>query len=233
MCRCLVFVLLLITKPFLIEAKPVVVAISDFPPWINVSEEYYGVHGAIVIRALQKAKVPYEIKISSWARIRKMLSSEDVCSFGFVKNKERLAKWQYSRPYHTDKTFLWGRKNNRLELNNIQDAAQYRLAVTSGYSYGQEFDEFLSHMETDESLNDTINLRKLLAGRIDLFPGQIKIIKPLMATQFPDQIDELEPKIQINQLNHHFVCNKNSETGKQVIQKINRYLPVIAEQTNS
>ena len=156
-----------------------------------------------------------------------MLDTQDICSFGWVKNKKRLKYWQYSRPYHADISYLWGRKDNKLRLDFLKDALKYRIGVTRGFSYGQQLDDLLSGVQTDESFDDTVNLRKLLAGRIDLFPGQALIIRPILANRFAEQADELEPKMTINRLNHHFVCNIKSELGKQVIQKINPLLPTI------
>lgn len=232
MYRYIIVLLLLISPPTILKANTLIVAISDFPPWIDVSAEKYGVHGVVILDALDKAKVSYEIRLSSWSRVERMLNTEDICSFGWIKNRQRLEAWQYSRPYHSDITYLWGRKDNRLSLHTIEDALKYRIGVTRGYSYGQLFDELLAKAETNKSLDDTVNLRLLLAGRIDLFPGQVLLIEPLLAAHFPKQADELEPKLEVNRLKHHFVCNKDSELGRQVIHKINRFLPAVTDVTS-
>lgn len=206
-------------------AETLTVAISDFPPSIDLSDKHYGIHGTIVLNALNRIGQPYQIKIFSWSRIAQMLDTQDICSFGWVKNKDRLTRWQYSVPYHADISYLWGRKDNQLNLASLEDATHYRIGVTRGFSYGQQFDDVLRKVETDEGFDDTVNLRKLLGGRIDLFPGQALIIKPILASRFAEQADELEPKLEINRLSHHFVCNIHSELGRQTIRKINPLLP--------
>ncbi|GAB5379977.1 MAG: hypothetical protein Alis3KO_15200 [Aliiglaciecola sp.] len=206
-------------------AKTLVVAISDFPPSIDLSDENYGIHGAIVLGALKKSGHPFELKIFSWSRIKQMLDDGEVCSFGWVKNTERLKRWHFSRPYHADVSYLWGRRDNPIQLLELKDALKYRIGVTRGFSYGQKLDALLSTVETDEGFDDTVNLRKLLAGRIDLFPGQALIVEPILTNRFSDQANELEPKITINTLSHHFVCNINDEHGKEVIKAINPLLP--------
>lgn len=226
MLRCLVLAIF-IFPTFLLSANTLVVAISDFPPAIDLSDENYGTHGALVIDALKKTKQPFEIKIFSWTRIKKMLDTEEICSFGWVKNKERQKLWQYSHPYNADISYLWGRKDNKLKLLSLDDALQHRIGVTRGFSYGQHFDELLNSIETDESFDDASNLRKLIAGRIDLFPGQAIIIEPILVSQFSEQAHELETKIEINNLKHHFVCNAQSQLGKETIQKLNPFLPKI------
>lgn len=225
MCRFLAFVLLLVSKPFLLKAETLIVAISDFPPSIDLSNKNYGIHGAIVLSALKKTGQPFEIKIYSWSKIAQMLDTQDICSFGWVKNEDRQTRWQYSVPYHADTSYLWGRKDNPLNLASLEDATNYRIGVTRGFSYGQQFDDVLLKVETDEGFDDAINLRKLLGGRIDLFPGQALIIEPILASRFAEQADEVEPKLEINRLSHHFVCNINSELGKHTIQKLNPLLP--------
>ena len=228
MYQALVF-LLLISTSSLAKAKPIVIAISDFPPSIDLSDENYGIHGELILGALREADQPFEIKIYSWTKIKQMLDTQDICSFGWVKNQERQKRWQYSRPYHADISYLWGRKDNPIKLNSVEDALKYSIGVTRGFSYGQEFDDLLTKASIDESFDDTVNLRKLLAGRIDLFPGQALIIRPILASRFTDQADQLEPKIVINNLSHHFVCNIDSQLGKEVIQKINPLLPNVEE----
>ncbi len=208
----------------MLRAEPLIIAISDFPPSIDLSDENYGIHGELVLGAIKRIGHPFEIKIFSWSKISQMLDTQDVCSFGWVKNKDRLKRWQYSRPYHADISYLWGRKDNKIDLTTLEDALNYRIGVTRGFSYGQNFDDLLSRIETDESFDDTVNLRKLLAGRIDLFPAQAIIVKPILATRFTAQADLLEPKMEINNLSHHFVCNINSKLGKEIIHKINPLL---------
>ena len=222
--RYLIF-LIFLSKPLLLRAETLIIAISDFPPSIDLSDKNYGIHGTLVLNALKEIKQPYDIKIYSWTRIKKMLDTEDICSFGWVKNAERQKRWQYSRPYHADVSYLWGRKDNPLKLKTLRDALSYRIGVTRGFSYGQMFDNLLGSIETDEGFDDIVNLRKLLAGRIDLFPAQAIIVEPILEARFADQAHELEPKLKINNLSHYFVCNINSKLGKEVIQKINPQLP--------
>jgi polar amino acid transport system substrate-binding protein len=140
MLKCLILAIL-IAPSLLLSANPLVIAISDFPPAIDLSDENYGVHGALVLDALRKTKQPFEIKILSWTRIKKMLDTEDICSFGWVKNEERQKRWQYSRPYNADISYLWGRKDNKLKLLSLNDALKYRIGITRGFSYGQQLYE--------------------------------------------------------------------------------------------
>ena len=211
----------------MLYAKPVTILISDFLPMIDLSDENYGIHGELVLNALKKAKQPFEIQVYSWTKIKQMLDTQDVCSFGWVKNEERQEQWQYSLPYHADISYLWGRKDVEIKLNTLEDALNYRIGVTRGFSYGQQLDDLISRIETDESFDDTVNLRKLLAKRIDLFPAQGIITNHILTNRFADRVDQLEPKFEINRLSHHFVCNIRSQLGREVIQKINPFFPNI------
>lgn len=221
---CSILAFALITHSVVASTK-IIVAISDFPPSIDLSKKNFGIHGKIVLDALKKAEQTFEIKIYSWSKIETLLNTADVCSFGWVKNNSRMSRWYYSKPYHSDVSYLWGRKDNPIKLDTLADAGRYRIGVTRGFSYGQNFDDLMAKIEVDEGPDDTVNLKKLLAGRIDFFPGQGLIIRPILRSRFATRLDELEPKMQINILSHHFVCNIKYALGRDAIKKLNVFLP--------
>lgn len=202
-------------------------AISDFPPYFVVADRDYGLHGKIIFDALKKTGQAYEVKVFSWSKITQMLSSENVCSFAWLKNAERLNQWHFSQPYYKDVSFFWGRKDNPITINRIEDVKKYKLGVTRSYSYGEEMDALLKLMHVDESLDDEINVRKLLARRIELFVSQKMVIKQILKKTFPHQVDVLEPKFKIDNVRHHFVCHKNFDLGKRTIERLNMLLPSI------
>ena len=67
-----------------------------------------------------------------------------------------------------------------MEFEKLEDLRQYTTGVTLGYSYGKEFDSISKTMTNiDSAPTDLQNYRKLLAHRIEIFPGNEIVAKGL------------------------------------------------------
>ena len=65
------------------------------------------------------------------------------------------------------------------EFDKLSDLGKYKIGITTGYSYGEKFDDFLKTAEKDSANSDYSNYRKLMNGRIDIFPGNEIVAKGL------------------------------------------------------
>lgn len=91
-----------------------------------------------------------------------------------IKTKERSVFLEYTDPVMTVRGLIWsraGRPGGPVDFNRLEDLKDYKTGATLGYSYGQAMDNLLKTMEVERVASDYLNYRKLLAGRIDIFPG--------------------------------------------------------------
>lgn len=205
-------------------SNSVVVAIADFEPYIDLKANRLGLHSEIVLGGLEKSHQPVQLVFYSWSKILQMLDEGQICSYGWLKNPDREKKWQFSKNYSNDSQHLWGRKDKEILLHNIDDIQHYIVGVTRSYSYGAALDRVLKQAIREESLEDEIAVRKLLAGRIDIMPASEPIMFNLLSSYFAEQQNDIESKLEVEGLNHHFVCSANYAAGTKAIQKLNQIL---------
>ncbi len=100
-----------------------------------------------------------------------------------IKTAEREAYLHYTAPVIKVRGLIWSaadRKGGAVEFEKLEDLRHYTTGVTLGYSYGKEFDSILKTMKNiDSAPTDLQNYRKLLAHRIDIFPGNEIVAKGL------------------------------------------------------
>ncbi len=89
-----------------------------------------------------------------------------------IKTNERENNLKYTLPVYTARGVLWSSANKApVDFKDFSDLDRYKIGITRGYSYGEKFDAYLKTADTDLANSDYQNYRKLLAGRIDIFPG--------------------------------------------------------------
>ena len=99
-----------------------------------------------------------------------------------IKTPERTEFLYYTDPVITVRGLIWfaaDRKGGLVHFNRLEDLRPYVTGATLGYSYGPEFDELLKTMKVQRVASDYLNYKKLMAHRIDIFPGNEIVAKGL------------------------------------------------------
>lgn len=81
----------------------------------------------------------------------------------FYISSEPLSNQEWVFFYHNDRPFKW---------ETLNDLKGKTVGITSGYVYSDAFKEYIDDgkITFEEASNDEANFKKLLAGRIDIFP---------------------------------------------------------------
>lgn len=133
--------------------------------------------------ALQGIKVNY--KVIPWARALEMVragkydavvgaTKNDAPDFVFPSNEQGLQSMMF-----------WVKKDATWEYHALADLDAINMGVIQGYTYGKVVDDYVQkNMENKVKLQvmsgDTalkLNIRKLLAGRIDVLPEEASVIR--------------------------------------------------------
>ncbi len=87
--------------------------------------------------------------------------------FAAYYNRERAEIYQASDPYITGPLVLCAKKNSKIKYKNLIDLKSYKIGTVMGYANTEEFDN-ANYLQKDPVISDIQNIRKLLAGRVDL-----------------------------------------------------------------
>lgn len=144
---------------------------EEYPPF-NYREEnvYKGSSVEQVKLLMQDAGLDYSIEMMPWARALSLATTQqDHCVFTTVHNTERDPKFRWVEPLLTARTVLVRRAGSGVNPSTIEEAKAYSVG-TQRDDYTQTILEGHKFPRVDLAVDQTLSLKKLLSGRIDLMP---------------------------------------------------------------
>ncbi len=166
--------LLVLTAWSMGPAETVVVSgHPEYPPimW-REGDTIIGVGPELVKRAFGDLGVSVDcIFAGNWAQVQEAQKkgTVDVLA-GVYLTEERKAAMEYSVPYTQDPVVLFVAKGKAFPFNKWEDLIGKRGTTTTGDSYGQKFDSFITAKLTMErAATVQENFEKLLSGKADYF----------------------------------------------------------------
>lgn len=210
-------------------AERVNIVVDDYPPFIDQQAENKGFMTELVEKAFKLSGFESQVEFSPWKRIEAFeIDQHDKVSFSWIWNQERDKRWLFSNALMASPTILVARKGSSIEWTRYEDLKPYKIALSRGYSYGDEFDRLIPEMDTQTANSDLQNIRKVLAGRVDLFPVDPYVGAMLIRQNFSaEERDQLmlihEPQF-TEPYTMHLVCSKKNENCQKHIEHFNQGL---------
>lgn len=172
--------LILIAAGPAISQTTVVLCDSHNPPLVEGKEDGSVATGGRVVDLLDEAfkqieDASVEVRVLPWARcIQEARTGRKDGIAKLFKNDERAEFMEFTaeplllevtRFFYLDERFPEG-----LTWETLADLSEYRVGIAEGSSYGALADEAISSgiLKTDAVAADLQNMKKLLAGRVDL-----------------------------------------------------------------
>jgi len=127
-----------------------------------------------IVQAIQKEiNSQGKIKVYPWARGLKILDKKvNTALFSMLRTKEREEKYKWVGPITSMQLVFFKKKGSSITLNTIEDAKKVgKVGVTKGVAnYDILREKGFKNLDVITSGQDEKNIRKLVKGRIDLWP---------------------------------------------------------------
>lgn len=157
-----------------VSAKEVVtIANGEWSPYASKELKYDGLVSRIVKDAFAEAGVEVAYRFLPWKRGYQMaqlgkLDGQMMRS----RNAEREKYFVFSDPILESQSAYFHLKSYSFDWENLSDLKGRRIGGTIGYNYGAEFlaAERRKDIAVHRVPTDIQNFKKLVAGRIDIFP---------------------------------------------------------------
>jgi len=152
---------------------------GDWQPFMSKNGPHHGFASHIITEAFARVGVEVEYGFFPWARSLK-LAKEGIWdgSAAWWDREERYQYFFYSDPVAPTTTVFFHLKSTKFDWSTYEDVRKFRVGGSLGNDYGKEFNEAeaagIIHVEL--ASDDETNLRKLLKGRIDVFPSGLRTI---------------------------------------------------------
>lgn len=143
---------------------------DDWVPYSNADGT--GLSNEIIAAAFKSVGIGVKYEVMPYNRILKMVEWGDLLG-GFNVPLDEVTKKKYvlgSTPLYNAVSAYYQNKERPLKAKNRADlAGRERIGVVLGYGYGDQFLKAVTEgkIVKEVSRSETINLRKLAAGRID------------------------------------------------------------------
>lgn len=217
------------------HAKQLTIAIGEYPPFSGEKLEQQGIVPRIIRAAFASEGYTIKFEFMPWGRsfASALKGNYDAAAFWFCV-PERKKDFYCSEPLYYEATYFYYRKQKPLQdWNKLSELSHFNIGATKGYSYTDEFWEFAKRgvLNVNTVTTDEQNFKKLLKGRIDLFPMATipakYILKKHFTAEEAEQIAFHPRPLMIE--SSHLLFLKQAVESKQLLEAFNQGLRAIKE----
>lgn len=150
---------------------------QEYAPFMGEKLPYGGILSRIVEDVFRRANVKV---VYTWypnnRSIQLARMGQVDGSIGWTPNEDRMKDLLFSEEVVPFSMVLFQRISEQYPWKTLADLAPYRFGITTGNFYSDTFTRLQDNgtLKVEASPDDVTNLRKLAAGRIDLFPMEVE-----------------------------------------------------------
>ena len=164
------------------------IATGDYAPFADQTAPDDGIVNDTVRRIAQSAGFSVEFEYMPWMRALEMTRSARFFATSYwYFSEERVADFIHVGPVVYERMVLIRRADTPFpEWHSLRDLSGMTIGAVTGYTYTEDFWDLAEagELRVETAQNDEANLRKLLAGRIDVYPMSEQSSEALMARIF-------------------------------------------------
>jgi polar amino acid transport system substrate-binding protein len=203
--------------------------VGEWAPLVSKDLKHNGVISRIVEESFAYSNIRVKHEWVPWKRAYYNVAVKHWdLSPGYSKNPEREAEVLFSDPLFEKYQVFFHLKTYLFNWNSYDDLKGLRIGATGGYYYGKVFENAgkTGSLAIEYVPTDLQNLRKLLHGRIQIFPMNILTGYSFIQKQFPPQQAALfthHPK-KLAPPNKSYVVFSKNERGRKLARIFNKGL---------
>lgn len=206
-------------------AGTIKLASLEWEPYIGPNMKDGGYVMEVIKEAYKRSGYTVQIDYLPWARAVKMAKDGDYDGYMPEYYSEDLKKdFLLSAPFQGGPLGFFKKKTSKITFKKLEDLKDYSIGVVRGYVNTAEFDA-ASYLKKDEAKDDLTNLKKLIAGRIDLIICDKNVGNHILKTQIVQNagdVEFMEPQLEEKDL---YVCiTKTAPEAQKKIDDFNAAL---------
>lgn len=211
------------------------IATGEYPPFSSAKIKHNGYVSHVISRAFALQGIDVKYKYLPWKRAYESTKNGDydATSFWYMSD-ERQQDFYYSDPVNEEKTVFFYRKKQPLkDWSTVEDLKDFSIGATIGYTYTEEFwaASKANKIRVSEAPADLTSMKKLVAGRIDLFPAGIVLGNTLLHENFNKaQLESIDyHKKPLTQATGYLLFPKGSENSERLLSVFNAGLKKLTD----
>lgn len=146
---------------------PLISVSNDYPPFYSPQMSEWGVVYHLVEAVFEHAGYPLSHEFYPFIRAQTLIKRELADLIIGVWYRPEREQWiDFSDPLLSVSIRLYKRSDSKIVFRDIKDLKPYLIGIGRGYANPVAFGQ--ANLNTEAASSDAVNLRKLLAGRVDL-----------------------------------------------------------------
>lgn len=174
-------------------AEPVRLITGDWAPYCSSDPEEPGITTELVLAAFRASGAETTLEFMPWARCERMIQDgEDdaLAVFPYVRTPTREKFALFSLPMLMERTYLYSARGALpgFDFTGYEALRNYRVGTLNGFVHQELFADHKVPAQVVKS--NTVGLKMLLLGRLDLFPVNDLVAKRVLNKCFRDKMDQ-------------------------------------------
>ncbi len=214
------------------RAEEITLTNGEWLPYTSEHLPHNGVISRIVAEAFASEGVTVRFKFRPWPRAfaeaqRGLAHGSMVWGTGAAWSA-RTKDFLFSEPVFEDESVFFYRKGIDFKWSVYPDLARYKMGGVAGYEY--RFQN-VPGVRIDRAPSDELTFRKLVAGRVDVFPSSLHVGKYILRTRFsPEEAAAIALyKGPFNVTKYYLILARSRPDSPGLIEKFNRGLRRLQE----
>nr|WP_320132282.1 transporter substrate-binding domain-containing protein [uncultured Holophaga sp.] len=176
------------------------------------------------------ARVGYRVRVEylPWPRaLSQVMNGGPGALLGVYYTPERAKHMLYSEPIGTSELIFFRRRGTPFVFRRLADLDGRSVGTITGAAYTTDFDHAVS-FRREPVADVATNIRKLLAGRIDLVIEKREVFLDTLRTRFPRQASTIEAlPVPLTGIRFHLAISRSSPGAEACIADFNRGLGLL------
>lgn len=176
-------------SPVLASGKVLPIGVAEFPPFKYTAPDgkIVGADTEIIEYVFKRMGYTPNIHMQPWTRVQAAGERGDFSAiYSFTKTPEREQLYYFSDPINSVRDVFYKKQNTPLTWRTFEDLKTMRVATSAGYEYAQVFKDAVAERkfqvvhEASGENPDLVNLKNLMAGRVDIAICEISVCQHLI-----------------------------------------------------
>jgi polar amino acid transport system substrate-binding protein len=207
---------------------------GEWEPYLSESSYQYGLASHIITEAFQLEGISIAWGFFPWKRSYELarMGHWDASAVWWPTEDAKRDFWISDPVVGTSFVYFY-LKEKPFDWDSIDDLKGLKIGITLGYDYGEAFMSAMQRgqIQVDAHSQDELNYKKLLLGRIDVFPNDPLVGYAQIKNNFsPEEAERFthHPK-EFEQSTLSLIISRNTDKGKYFLEKFNAGLAKLKE----
>lgn len=170
---------------------PVKLTTGHWPPYLDSASNEGGFAAQIIREAFATQGLDVDFDYLPWSRALMLANTSAYHGTAIWScTQSRTRRFKFSEPILPFRYVFYHRASEPFDWQNVQDLEGKMIGLTQDYAYGTDLKKAARKgiVKTDTTTSDEANFRKLVVGRIDLFPMDPVVGSYILKNELPSVV---------------------------------------------